>query len=478
MSKLLPGCDTPQDQNLKTTFQNLAQIFAPVLVFDPGERFFPVDLPSAVAASALYRLEGQDITNHQAVQVKNFGAVTAVDLDQAQDNFFTTVAGWDTQQVQIDNLPPVSMPLPKVEEIYQKYFSGAIPAKLTCYATVCFPRQTPNYHLLQANSPRSAEVRQALPEGLLLNYYFYFPVMETPELKHEGDWAGISLLFPRLPNLQQLNQDLPVLACYFKKISDFYLSGTFFVAGKNGFLRWDKVPRRRDLATGLDTHPLVYISRGRHNCYYRPSWQTIPPFPPWNPTPDPGKIETGAYYPGPAGGGTLIGGGESTEEIFPTWALIVFPPAVILEICGHICEELPIEFDSSGLPPAIEDGEDTIKEGGYETAPEAASTPAPPAGDSFPPPHAAAGPSHYRLNVEYVDLTDPRNRSLWGYPGFWGAAEAYLLFDTQNNQLHAYDPDARYGGLQRPNLGAWFLFNLYTDPVYGSYGKIAEAPPP
>jgi hypothetical protein len=246
-----------------------------------------------------------------------------------------------------------------------------------------------------------------------------------------------------------------------------------FIAGKNGFLKWDKVLRWQDLTTSLDTHPLVYISLGSHNCYYRPSsWNEIYP-PGWWPL-DPDKIETGAYYPGPAGGGTLIGGGESTEEIFPTWALIVFPPTFILEICGHVCEELPVEFDRSGVPVSL--GLDSIKVGGYETAPETTSTPVPPAGDSFPPPHTAASPSHYRLNVEYVDLTDPGNRSLWGYPGFWGAARACFLSDTQNNQLHT--SDAKYGGLKRPNLGAWFLFNLYTDPVYGSYGKIEEAPPP
>lgn len=457
--KLISGC-IPQDANLKQKYEQLAQIFAPVVYFDPKERFFPVDLPSTIAASALYRFDGKPY-NEEPVEppIKNYGSINPVDLSLAERNFFTTVVGWKPEIKDTENAK-IEMPVPKIDEVYKKYSTGVIPAKLTTYSTVCIPKDVPNFQFLQQFPPRYDEIMLYLSEeGLLINYYLYFPAMDSPEVKREGDWSGISILFGRRPEIDKLS--MPLLTCYFKKL------GHFLWAGSDGFRMWDKVKRVKDQTTGLDTHPIVYVSLGRHNCYYEPVNVTIPIDPPWKPGPDSNKIEGGDYTPAPTGG-TLTGG---WDPMFPTWTYAVFDGLMLLfEACGSLgC----VEFDTSGLPGGSQDVNDSIKSGGYESDPESAQ-PAPPMDDSYPSKPPVPGvPQNLKLNVVYVDVDDPATKANWGYKGSWGAAEVedYTYWDYYKGRYEYYTSHwGRFGGFERPNLGPWFLWNLYWDTVFGSGG--------
>ena len=469
-SKLIEGCQTPQDVNLKHRYKRLAEMFAPVLCFDPAERFFPVDLPSAVKASALHQVKGKKY-QETAPQVKNYGNIGATDLDNVERNSFTTVVGWNTEIKKLEDGTSISMPIPKLDEIFQKYSTGNFlpntpSPKLTVYATVCLPKKTPNYHFLE-QIPPTKEVANALAEGLLLNYYFYFPAMESTQLKREGDWSGISILFPNMPVPEQLDKSmLPVLTCYFRKIGDF------FVAGDDGFRRWDSKDLKKVKHQGvpLATHPKVYITR-RHNCYYDLVNRTIPMEPPWNPGPDPHKIEAGDYSPSITN--TLSGGAGSVAEPDPVGLpmdIALFGGLVhFFYLCGTVCGG---DLFPDHLLQGTEDGNDNIQPGGYSCDPETTPSGAPPgSSDSYPsgPPPTGSPAPHLKLNVVYVDLHDKATRSHWGYKGSWGAAEVsdYVKFDVKKTSKEHWGV---YGGFERPNLAPWFLWNLYWDPTFGSGG--------
>ncbi len=467
--KLIAGCRSPQDQEQKQIYARLAQIFAPVVHFDPEERFFPVDLPSTIAASALYRLMYQ---NQKARKEKETGNITSNDLETAGSNFFTTVGDWKIITKVIDN-QNYYYPIPDLEEVYKKYTSGeaAIPAKLTMYASFCKLTDVPNYHFLEQFPPALNTIVDALAEGsaLLLNYYFYFPAAESFEIKREGDWSGISLLFLEKPNLDDLvkgkwGKSQPVLTCYFKKIGDF------LTVGDDGFRMWNQLPVEpiKDKTTGLKTHPVVYISQGRHNCYYKPvKDRRIPTYVSgWGIRPDPNKIERGDYSPSPAStDNTILGNGVHDWEDF--FLFSYFKAMANLLTCGTGCTE----FDRSGLPPR--DAYDTINPGGYECDPESAETKIPPTSDNYPPKlpnKGGAAPLNLKLNVVYVDLDDPGIKADWQYQGSWGAAEQTKFTYRLSDGKRHVSSWAEYGGFERPNLAPWFLWNLYSDPLFGSGG--------
>lgn len=458
--KLLMGC-TPQNVYEKQMYELLAQIFAPVVYFDPYERFFPVDLPSTVANSELYRFHGK-VTEQL---VKNYGNINTVDLALAKRDSFMTVVGWISETKETTDSKS-EMPVPKIDEIYNKYSTGAIPAKLTTYATVCRLLDIPNYHFLEQFPPQYDKIN--LEEGLLINYYFYFPAMESPAVKMEGDWSGISILFRKPPQMDKLisgdmNGNGPLLTCYFKTIGEY---NEYMWAGHDGFRMWNKVTTKKDQKTGLNTHPVIYISQGLHNCYYEPMDITIPFECPWKLLPHPSKIERGNLSPSPSTGTTT----GVNEYKIPVWLYALFDGLMFLvEACGSLgC----VPFDPSGIPIDIgQDINDSVKFGGYESDPESVQLNIPANDDNYPSkPPVPGHPLNLKLNVVYVDLDDQATVGNWAYKGLWGAARVTSYTYLKSDGTSYTSRWGRFGGFTRPNLGPWFLWNLYWDPVFGSSG--------
>jgi hypothetical protein len=458
------GCGTPQDATRKQVHMRLAELFAPLVYFEPEERFFPVDLPATIQNSSLWRTDptAQPPTTQRE---KDFGTINPVqDLVAATANHYTTVAGTGAILKKVTGQPPFNMPVPLLNEIHQKYKDGLIPAELTLYATVCSARDVPNSHLISHCADK--DVAHGLSEGLIINYYMYFPACESPEFESEGDWAGISLLLRETPtqlaqlsSAAQINRFLPVMACYYHKTLEAAPPSPSFVAGSQGFRRWKDVKRGPEPSVGQDTHPFVYLSRGRHNCYYEPVTTTIKLLAPWESTFTADRIESGAYAAGPAEK-TLQGGGI---EEFPWWGYLIFPPFALLTACGTGCE-YPVHFDSSGVPAGYEEGEDRAKAGGYHGLPGSQ-------GSTYPQTSAVNAPSPAQeigLRLRYVDLDDPTTAGLWGYAGAWGGAsllKATPVWDPQNPLLWGY-----YRGARRPALAAWFVWNLFLDSTFGCGG--------
>jgi hypothetical protein len=371
-------------------------------------------------------------------------------LEAADEEHFLTVVGWDDEARTLATQPPqaYSMPVPKLDEVHRRFSQQEIPARLTVFGTVCALREAANSKLLEAYPPVDADIANAVGEGYVVNYYLHFPALESDQLEMEGDWSGISLLFRRLPNTANLAAEPPLLACYFKKTE------THMMAGPNGFRRWSNVTKLPNQASGLATHPVVYVSKGLHNCYYEPTTTTVERDPPWFLTARASAIEEGTQSHAPAGtGGNLEGGGMMDV---PWWADILFPPFFFFKMCASGCQ-YPVSFDRSGIPvdprtPA----EDKAGAGGSVSAPPGAVTGNPPGTPDYPA--HGAHPRPLALDVVYVDLTDPGMADSWKFPGAWGAARKADGWGT-------------FLGRERPNLAAWFLWNLYWDTTFGSAGK-------
>lgn len=463
--KLIKGCYTPKDVKLKNKYIQLAKIFAPSVYFDPAEIFFPVDLPSTVSASSLYKDDGKPYPAKPTLIKSN---INSSDFNKTDNNYFTTILGWG-HEVRLIGKPPkkIELPIPKIQDIHKEYSTGKIPAKLTMYATICKPKEVPNYDFLEKYNPRIG--LSALEEGLLLNYYFYFPAMVSPDDKREGDWSGISILFETksiVDNnnvtdkkfLKALLEDRKgVWTCYYRKMGDLIIGYDI------GMRRWDQVRKVKDLVTGLNTHPKVYISNGRHNCYYEPVTTKISITPKQLPHSDAGKIEKGEYTPPESN--TVTG---STDLAMPGWAYVLFPFMLFFEACGAVCK-----FDGSGLKGGYQDVSDSVKPGGYEAGSESTQKGKPSSSDDYPSGKPSPGkPVSLKLNLVYVDHYDKVMKETWKYKGFWGAAEVdeynYWLEDSNGKKVYHKSRWGEFKGFERPNLSSWFMWNLYWNTTYGS----------
>ncbi len=454
------GCETPQNKADKDIYRRLVAMHAPILAFDPDERFFPVDLPSTRKASALYHITG-DRTNANNKQLVT-KSIQDIDLANADKDHFTTVIPEERWKTEINTIsqPPFKMPVPDIKAIHQRYKGTGIDridAKLTIYGSVCRANVVPNYkELLEQRTLKDPKIFLALGEGLIINYYFFFPAMDTPELKREGDWSGISILLDRVPSPNDLSSAKPVLLCYFKKVRDLFTGYDYLWSGPEGF----RTPNKGVIMSSVDgemvaSHPLVYISKGRHNCYfenYQSETTTLPTGSPWIPAPDPEKVEDGAYSSKQEGGTS----GESEDY---SWMLgFLFLPLFLLAC--------PARGRKSGR--IYEDVEDVKRSGGHDIKPEknpSASTNYPPSGQP--------GPTPYKLDVEYVDTdSDLAMKANWGFAGYWGVAEreAHPFKGFVEEEVGATTQEiwGRFGGVRRPNLAAWFLWNLYFDTFYGA----------
>jgi len=453
--KLVQGCLSPKLAANKDWYKRIVNIFSPVLYFDPDETFFPVDLPSAVAASGLYKVSGKPY-KEKAVLVppKTPPTLKSSDLASVDSNHFTTVSKWKETKRKVGDPPEeLTMPIPKLGDVYTKYTSKKIPAKLTMYATVCELKDVPNYQFLEKYHPVIGLGK--LADGLLISYYFYFPGGYCAEYDREGDWSGISILFGMKPSGDpkklevQFKNKMPVWVSYFRKVNNYHISYDV------GIRSWSKVSRVKD-DSGLVTHPKVYISLGRHNCYFEPINTKISEAPHWTPIPDPKKIEEGDYSPSPTGNtDNILYGGDDFDD--PWWIYVLFPHMLLFDMCGIGCE-----FDSSGLPPSYQDSNDSVRSGGVEASPDKAKTGKTPSSDNYPAKKPTPkSPINLKLNVVYVDTDDQSMKEMWKYKGSWGAAE---VTKYSGNQW------GKFKGFERPNLSSWFLWNLFWDVTFGSKG--------
>jgi hypothetical protein len=463
------GCGTPTTTEQKDLHCRLLEIFSPIVHFESGERFFPVDLSTTVTASSLWELDHtkQPVGTNRR---KAAGQIQQNDLTSATRHHYTTVAGTGLISKTIDG-KFVNQPIPLLKQVLQAYTDGTIAAELTMYGTVCSARSVPGAGVVRNARPVNTDVAHAVQEGLLLNYAFYFPYRNSPEFESEGDWSGVTLLLRETPTTvadistaNKLERFLPVLSCYYRKSVEGAPPSPYFIAGHEGFRKWEDVSRSHEASVSLDTHPHVYISRGRHNCRYAPGTVTVPLSPPWSARFTPDSIEDGGYAPGPTVN-TLEGGGI---EDFPWWGYVLFPPFAAMVACASGCE-YPFQFDSSGVSSGYQDGyqdgEDRSDVDGYEAQSTGAASPHP-----TKPADKATGPGAKNLSIRmlYVDLNDAGMASRWGYPGAWGSA-------TKVQAPYAWDKlDTRvwgaYQGARRPILPAWFMWNLFLDHNFGCHG--------
>ncbi len=488
--RLDSGCKQ-KNPLLKDVYEKLARTFAPRLYFDPQERFFPVDLMSAVRNSSLWRLEATSPdVDTGAVLVKDTGLIDHImDLSSASKEYFMTVGGIKEQTEEIDGIPH-KFPVPLIDDIYELYSSGEIAARLTIYASVCRANEAINSHLVNQPGCKGGdkELRAALAEGgLIINYYMYFPAYESPEFEAEGYWSGISIILPPPVIDESGGIDVrdpgnqPIFAVYYKKVipwiySDDWKAALYFTASYSEFRRWESVTKERDADLGMDTHPVVYISLGRHNCYFEPMEQNISIMSGGLISPD--SIENGELSPGPSDR-TITGTNTWDSEaifiselslavgsIFVHPLIILFFLELLIVSCATGCE--PYKFD-----PVVDidnDTEDKVDEGGYHVTQSDS-------GSEYPTSPSSDLPEDRRnldFELVYVDLENRELETLWTYEGAWGGAVVLNDYASDGSLLRQW---GYYQGFRRPILSAWFLWDLFRDWTYGCAGTVEEPTP-
>lgn len=311
----------------------------------------------------------------------------------------------------------------------------------------------------------NSTIQSAFAEGYLLTYYFYFPAYEDKYMKSEGDWSGIALLVKALPNsFEDLKNNIktfePVLSCYFSKRYDEYPPAPHLAAHPDGIRLWQNVTKTKDASVNHPTHPKVFISKGSHNCYYTAFEKNVNSYAPWKPFITSEGIEEEKYSAGPVDN-TIVGSTDWGE--IDWYEYILFPPLLPFVLCASGCD-YPFHFDLSGIAPEDRDHPEATNENGYDGLPDSKGSSYP----SKPASQAAPGQQSITLKLEYVDLSNQDFAAIWGYPGAWGSATIWAIYD--------YAKWGKIQGVRRPMLAAWFNFNLFVDHIYGA-GGIPELTP-
>lgn len=470
MTKIDIGCGTPENGNEKDIHRRLLDIFCPTLHFHEDERFFPVDVTSTIEHSSLWAYDpNQQISPNTCIQILDKGHIQnpSVDLQHSTPFHFTTVTdlSWVTSINYDGN--EIFSPTLKIEEIYRMYRDEIIP-ELTIYGMVCQANNTSNSQLFNNIQSMDPLIQKAIADGFLLTYYFFFPAYESVDLASEGDWCGIVLLINGMPNSiedleRNLNRYEPVLSCYFTKSIIGYPPSPKMIAQPNGIRRWSDVNRDMDENLNIRTHPIVYISRGRHHCYYEPTDKVISLISPWFGRITSDAVEEGLYIPAPVDN-KVVGG---TDFGAIKWYVYVLVPFLLpIAMCASGCD-FPFGFDKSGLPPT-HDVPDIANDSGYVGLPASIGTnfPRNPSGEEDP------GNRMISIKLEYVDLSDQRFAAIWHFPGAWGSATKKCIGQHYQNEINFIQ------GVRRPLLAAWFNFNLFVDYIYGPGGVPGLAPIP
>jgi hypothetical protein len=217
-----------------------------------------------------------------------------------------------------------------------------------------------------------------------------------------------------------------------------------------------------DQETGQHSHPGLFVSKGRHNCYDQAVDTTVSVPTLWWPNPEPQTVENGEYQPGP----TNTVGHDSGAGLAIGLAVPIVGPLVyfLVALCSG-----DLGFDTSGLDqplpptPPGRDAHDTARSDGHTGHSAGTGTGLP---TGYPQP---GGPLEIGLNTVYVDLRDQAASDAWAYPGSWGSQAVAHYTDTQNGSDTPENYE-RFGQDYRPNLAPWFLWNLYFDPTLGSSG--------
>ena len=77
--------------------------------------------------------------------------------------------------------------------------------------------------------------------------------------------------------------------------------------------------------------------------------------------------------------------------------------------------------------------------------------------------------------MRYVDLGDADTAARWGYPGAWGGATMVDAPDVSGDYHHHW---GWHQGVRRPNLSAWFMWNLLGDSAVGCAGVLTPTATP
>lgn len=458
--------------SMKEIYKELVNIFAPVVYLDSSERFFPVDLTSTLTHSKIYSFEDRTATlKYSSISTNsNENILDEIILKSLETNCFTTVGNFDMIDHKLDINPPeiVKVPKPNLEKIFEEYSTGELKnAVPTIYATVNEINQYSQIDLLDNQfddeyKQKFKDFKEKIKDGILINYYFYFPACETKMgFIREGDWSGISILLKNKPqsttdlynvkdpfwNQLCKNTDFQPIACCFSKDGDNFNVNAI----KSGFRLWSNVNTIEDSKITLplgdfwNTHPVIYISKGLHNCYYNYVDNTIDisiksddvskecpngPFCFDPPLEEPQNRSSGILE-------CLILIGLLVAGFTITW---------IINSCtdddkdekknndittSNILQTIPDKVDNNGNVLISE----TVNNSSISVN------------------------KRKSLVIKYIDLEDSQTKAIWNYKGFWGAARSEIYLNSSQNEIVF----GNFGGFKRPNLESWFLWNLYNN---------------
>jgi hypothetical protein len=353
----------------------------------------------------------------------------------------------------------------------------------------------------------------ALNNYLVLNYYLFYPAMETspvaaanPDVSRirEGQWEAISIFlkgdpdfgttdpngrpdFPFTivpPNLGEQGQTLRIrgLTPRFAVYSQGYKLGDDNLAPLDAEVRpWvDPLSRSSREVEKFITNPLAYVSAGTHKNFF----SVVATVTTGQSQPDPALNTTGGVTTGAAGtlAGVCLGLLAAPTPI--TWAacVVCLIVAAVIFLIGLILFLLSFLFHTdppvTESPQSSQPGTDVARDGGPAATPQGSGTLSGPPG--LPP--TAVVPITLRLISRYgFDTTPPVSTyplpssgvvempSWWIFPGRWGVRvmnRASGQWDSGTRRVDAFERSRGY-------WNAYQLVQFLGDPERATDGITA-----